>query len=624
MVSIFVKPSSDIQYETQENVKPSVLTQVARSAEQGLINSSLVFASNLGRTAEDFFVEPSKVSPEQLNKQFGIEGKLKFDLPHTEEYAKDRQETIVRREALDRQLAIANQQNNLGDKAINLVTALGVGAVTSPETFINWTSAFKLHRLGAFNPFIAAAFKNPISRGAIDGAIGNLASEPLMANNYNYYGQDLTATDALFDVAAGGIFGAGFSGLGTLFRASKINNLKTTRSQVRAIETQLNKDAMGQILSVVDGHGANAETLDGILTSVIRLHSDNPKFELGDNIFLKENILRSNLDEAKAKFGDDFIGFLQNEKIIPENKYGGFNRAFDLFENQPGRIGELPAGMQKLVSKIGNRDGFITYRDLKEIIGNDFSGTQVKNLAAELRIDISSNSSKISSKEAFDLMQRIGDVERISKNAGAIDDVDYMALVKDFQRKMQETEPVSFVKFDKYQKNFNSLKTQIDSRPDLRDLTIKDFQSLVPEDQKLMLDYLRYFQEGNPTDSQLVDIFRNDEDALLDLYSQSQFNNKFKDSQSLQEATQNVSAFLENDKNILASKPMNMSFLNDIDTELGIKTQRLDAIIETEIGKVDPEIAKQIELEVNENVDAEVDGLMNGIREGVKCFLGIA
>ncbi|HEV2186934.1 MAG TPA: hypothetical protein VGR70_06985 [Stellaceae bacterium] len=164
------------------------------------------------------------IDPDTLNQRYGIEGRLKFTAPLTENAAADiydrKRAEIVREDVINRREpslltgGLARLGAGLAGGLPGLVDPLNIASAFIPVLPEARTAAW-----------IARAGESTLARagtragiGAIQGAAGQLALTPLQYVLSKNDQEDFTASDALFNIALGGVMGAGlhvaFGGVG--------------------------------------------------------------------------------------------------------------------------------------------------------------------------------------------------------------------------------------------------------------------------------------------------------------------------------------------------------------------------------------------------------------------------
>lgn len=155
------------------------------------------------------------IDPETLNARFGIDGRLKFTAPLTETAAADmydrKRADIVREDVINRR-----EPSLLTGGAARLAAGLagGLPGIVDP---LNIASAFiPVLPEARTAAWLARAGESALARtgvragiGAVQGAAGQAALTPLQYVLSKNDQEDYTATDALFNIALGGVMGAG-------------------------------------------------------------------------------------------------------------------------------------------------------------------------------------------------------------------------------------------------------------------------------------------------------------------------------------------------------------------------------------------------------------------------------
>jgi hypothetical protein len=143
-----------------------------------------------------------KLSPEDANAKYGIDGVLQFDEPVTDEVAAERkglvQDQIQRQSVIDRS-GVGFIGRTLSSIAGAAADPVNIAAAVAPEMLLG--------KLGAA-PAAGAALSERVIYGAASGALGNALLTPAQAFFAGDEGRQYSLGDALMDITIGGAIGA--------------------------------------------------------------------------------------------------------------------------------------------------------------------------------------------------------------------------------------------------------------------------------------------------------------------------------------------------------------------------------------------------------------------------------
>ncbi len=165
-----------------------------------------------GRPLDD---QVPRLSPEEANQRYGIPGALTFDAPVSEDIARIKRDAA--RERLQRQDVLRRASSDVGTIGAQFLTGLVASAldplnvaaafvpVVGPARYAIWAQRF-------------GATRARLATGAIEGAVGTAALEPLILAGQSAVGnEDYSAVDSLLNITFGTILGGGLHvGLGRL------------------------------------------------------------------------------------------------------------------------------------------------------------------------------------------------------------------------------------------------------------------------------------------------------------------------------------------------------------------------------------------------------------------------
>jgi vacuolar-type H+-ATPase subunit H len=153
-----------------------------------------------------------RLQPDQLNKEYGIDGYLKFKT----EMSRDSADFLksIAEERMRNDSKIAQGPSDILSGVTSVGTAIlsqfldpiefGIGAIP----IVGWGKVgTKLNTAWNMSPFMRA-----VGKGAVAGAVGNAAAVPLRYSLKQQIGQEYGIEEAMMDVAAGAAFGAILSG----------------------------------------------------------------------------------------------------------------------------------------------------------------------------------------------------------------------------------------------------------------------------------------------------------------------------------------------------------------------------------------------------------------------------
>lgn len=157
-------------------------------------------------------VEPRSrvLSPEEANETFGLDGKLTFDAPVSENFAQEM--ARLKREEMTRQDVFRRAQGG----AAEWTGRIGIGLAASILDPLNVASAFipvvgptryAMWLRGASGLGQRTAIRSGV--GALEGAVGAAAIEPIMIGQASAEQADYTMADSLLNIAFGTVLGGG-------------------------------------------------------------------------------------------------------------------------------------------------------------------------------------------------------------------------------------------------------------------------------------------------------------------------------------------------------------------------------------------------------------------------------
>lgn len=170
-----------------------------------------------------------RLSPEEANQRYGIPGALTFDAPVSEDIARLKRDAA--RERLQRQDVLRRASSDAGTIGAQFLTGLVASAldplnvaaafvpVVGPARYAIWAQRF-------------GATRARLATGAIEGAVGTAALEPLILAGQSAIGnEDYSAVDSLLNITFGTILGGGLHvGLG------RLGDALTTREVARRVQ----------------------------------------------------------------------------------------------------------------------------------------------------------------------------------------------------------------------------------------------------------------------------------------------------------------------------------------------------------------------------------------------------
>lgn len=633
---IKVKPVGDIQLENRENIEAGFGTElVARIADSMKFHT----LSNAGQAFDSLSLENREsklLTANEANEAYGLDGTLTFNNPVREKDAKDRAFRILQERDRAQFLAKESQSEGFAEKAGNLLISLGTLA-TDPANFIPFSRMARLYRLGSgarTATVSARILKNPIARGAIDGSVGNLVTQPFIAANHADLGLSYGPEDGLFDVTMGAVAGGVLSGFGDMFRRSGIKGkLKTKNTINKAIDdfeaaqtasnTQLSPDAKAALNSYVEARASLGQEPDPkVLQSIARLTSAlEHQSQKNSTFYLNEMIMRSDFDRVDADFRIFLSENAKTSELIPNRIDFDFDTAFSKLAK--GDIASLPVGLGKIVTKLAGPDGKIKVKELIETLGDEgalFKDKSTKAfIASNLGLKGLHGNSQLTARQAFSLFEEIDQLNRASKLK--IDDVDDLfPKLTEFKNELKVSQSNANLSLSKFKSKIKKLKAVID-KEGLRGITLRDLDGLSEAVRKDVIDFIKIFQEANPTESQLAKALQGDTKAIKELHEQVKFNSEIKDGMSAKEAMdtirQAVSSSMEDP---LVSRKGALAGEIEVDQNL----QASKSFIDEETNRYS-EALDEVELKEAEAIvkkEATKDGFGAGVIEAVKCGIG--
>jgi len=157
---------------------------------------------------------PAMLDPEAANRQYGIDGELKFDRDTPEQTARDLYD--LKREELRRRNIMSRAQGGFAEGA----ASFGAGLAASVADPLNIASAF-IPVVGAARYALWAQRLGTtgarVARGAVEGLVGAAILEPAVYGVARSEQADYDATDSLLNLAFGTVLGGGLhAGLGKI------------------------------------------------------------------------------------------------------------------------------------------------------------------------------------------------------------------------------------------------------------------------------------------------------------------------------------------------------------------------------------------------------------------------
>jgi hypothetical protein len=493
--------------------------------------------------------EDKILTPEQANEEWGIDGVLQFQEPISIGDARRKSTAVHKDREREAYIARAAQNESLLGKVGNLGLALASMATDVTNYAPVGTGVFKgLRALGLAKAgsLTAKVLKSPIGHGAVDAMGGTLLAQPAVYMNHQNLALDYGLEDALLDIGTAGVFGTGTGTLGSMVRTKAVRGKRTARladfserlanakkdvdaAQV-AMGTQLTEEARVDLTNYLtavnkDGGIPEPEMIRAILKAGSIAEDLTPN---NSTTFLNNVIGKVDLDDLRSPDTRRLLETARTSSLIPENFFSDPKRVFDL--TAKGRGVELPGLIRTLAEKLGSLEGVITARDFGDLVKNSglidkarFEGKgffrELAGLLGEERVKASDT---LTAKQVFALVEELEAKEVASK---AFDDPANLQALKEFQSELKLARSNTDIGYDTYKSRFRKSKKFISENPEYRKLKITDLQKLNPSERKQVMDFLKFFDEANPTESQLAAALRGKDDAIRELYQQAQLNN---------------------------------------------------------------------------------------------------
>ncbi len=176
-------------------------TTLAQGEQEGTVS---------GATTPDGRPVGALLSADQANERYGIRGQLSFDNPVAESVAEDRYQAA--RDRLARQSVLMRAPDNVTTTAAKIATGIGTGLldpIQDAAMFIPFVGeARAANWMATAGPSLLGRTAVRAGIGAIEGAAGTAAVQPVQWGLTRSEGEDFKAVDALLNVAYGGAGGA--------------------------------------------------------------------------------------------------------------------------------------------------------------------------------------------------------------------------------------------------------------------------------------------------------------------------------------------------------------------------------------------------------------------------------
>lgn len=636
-IPLAIKPQSDIQLETTDNLKNSEEQERNLRIEQGfrtvgasnkfLLKSILPYNTynTLGSISE---IGQEKLTADEANAEFGIPGRIQFKETVTRSKAEKTHNDAIRAGQVDEYLAKASQSNNIGDKAGNLLLGLGVQSLDA-FNYLPFYRLTKMYKFGKLGAGAANVLKSPIAKAGIDATIGNVLEQPIIAEANHALGIKYDLVDGLIDVGLGTTAAVGLSSIFTGLRANSILKTREYRAERFALQTQMNKETFGRLVSFTEAEAARgADPVIDVVKSIIKLGDTmetNRRIAPG-GMYLNDLIYRGDFDKMSKDHLNVIHNQALNESLIPEARFNDFDRAFNLLDEGPHRLNELSSDLSNLVQKIGSRTGFITIRDFADTLTEKGSfnigdvGTkkfiqQITGYEGKIKPGTS-----INAKQAIALYQAIQDKIRTTK---AKLNPDSIPLLKRLQMELKQLNDNVDVSFETFRQRFNSAKRAIDIRPDLRKADVFDLydKSMSPEDAAIIKNYLKFYQMGNPTGEQANRLMRGSADAVRELYEQTKFNSQAKDGMTQEQAMTSIENHIKDKMSPKISQVQDDILGLDVktDSDFSLSDSYLKEQVRSYEKLIPEEDLKRISEQVDKETAEQVDTFIDGLKEAIQC-----
>lgn len=286
--------SADTYRKSYDNFEYDLGTTVGAAYGDALMHNPL---PALQRLAKGAFSQTTDLIPaEDAEAKYGLGGVLKFDAPVSDSYARGMMETKIK-EMRNQQILEKGQKGFVAGAA-----KFGAGLGASVIDPINIATAFipitpALKAVGAGSLVASKTFGATVTKGAISGAIGAAAVEPLPLYSAKQYQLDYDMTDSLMNIVFGGVIGGGAHGVGHFF---------STRPEARSVDSSLKNMTFDRQKEVF------TKNLDAIFDD--RLPRLEPEF-IRD---AKENLRADHLTD------DEFL------RAVPEVMEAQLNKAIEI------------------------------------------------------------------------------------------------------------------------------------------------------------------------------------------------------------------------------------------------------------------------------------------------------
>ena len=573
-------------------------------------------------------LDQKTLTAEEANDKYGIENRLSFNDSVNERQAKkkhDRAQYILDAEILTGQ---AEANNDLSDHARNFFTTLlTIGA--SPENFLPWTKLMRLRGLGRLAKLPKGLTSSRVAEGVVDASISTAFEEPVIHYRSREFGFDYELKDSLENFAAAGVLGGlagGFSGA-VIKKSGQINHsLLAARLEQDALKTQVSRERFHSIAAIVQEVSNSTvphevEKMFGAMVKFDHLANIN---KISDDIYLTDSNLRSDLTRMKSKTVDHLLDTANRAKLLPEERFQDFTRATNLFADA-SRQRELPIRTLNFFRGLSGPDNSVTVKSFKKLFSRDIPNSVI---AEQIGRKVNGNT-KLQAPEAYKLMKTIE--QRINKDAikKQVPKGNLLETVKNFQeRLLEKTKKIENMDLKKFKSAFNSIKRKVDLNPQVRGVNLGQFASLSPEEQDMILEFLAFIQKGNPAHDLLPDVLKGKSEAVEQLFENSKFNHRYKDSITPEQATNTVGDFLKETSSRAQAKIAAKEIENVAQSRV-VESQRVLDDLDTEIANIEKEfevtgnaddfekISKQIDEDVAKTADEDA-----AVAETLNCIKG--
>jgi hypothetical protein len=583
MVLPIVAPKrQELGYQNPDLLALEIDKQAELERESSFKSTAIGFAANLFNNtpnleaASDDFKqsayykaavkrEPSvSLTTEEANNRFGIKDRLNFKTPVSEAYAEDRRNKVQRQIIIEQQLALADSENSLIDKAHLLITgSLAAQVVDTPvymalglESLVGrglgMTALARTGKLGS------AIGKSRFLRAAITGGVETAAVQPLIGQTMDYYGIDYGIKEATTDILIGaGLEGTIGKGLNLIKRAQGRARLKkfgeynkmglsigNVLDSYYQRTVQVEHMAQARELSAMvqqSFQSSNATNVPDLVQALISLdHGVNTR-RLDDRGFYHSDFAyRQDLNSLDPQTRTMVNERIQTETIIPSNRLNSPDRIAQIAENQPHRLTEFPDVHQK-IAKLSS-EGSVKFSDLADALGSiletaGLSKTKLRNLIkSDFGIDIQSNRDLIDVRQAYAIANKIDNDLTANKRKTLASEKDLLPLLQGFKDRLRALPSIADMKLKKFIDTFNSAKDDLFKNKKLLTVTLEDFQKLSDVNQNRILNYIRFFQEGDISRAEMDDILSGDIGTWKLIKERINYKKKYIDTMPTQQA----------------------------------------------------------------------------------------